>query len=305
MSDAARDLSEFLASRRAKITPEQVGLPSYGQRRVPGLRREEVASLAGVSVEYYRRLERGNATGASELVLEGLADALRLDDAERAHLFDLTRAANAVTPRRRRRGPSTQLRPAMQQILDHIDAPASISTERGDYLATNPLGRALYAPMFESPEQPPNSARFTFLNPAAQSFFIDWEQVARDLVATLRALAGRDPHDRALSDLVGELSTRSDTFRTWWAAHDVRHHRTGTKRLHHPVIGEIELNYEVMHLAADTTLRLAIFTAEPGSRAEESLRLLGSWTATPTPNKQRKTPDSAPTGSRSPPPASS
>ncbi len=281
MSDAARELSQFLTSRRAKVTPEQVGLPSYGQRRVPGLRREEVASLAGVSVEYYRRLERGNATGASELVLDGLADALRLDDAERSHLFDLTRAANTVIPRRRRRTGTARLRPVVQQILDCIDAPATLSNERGDYVAANPLGRALYAPLFDSSEQPPNSARFTFLDPAAQTFFIDWDTAARDLVATLRALAGRDPHDRALSDLVGELSTRSDTFRTWWAAHDVRHHRTGTKRIHHPVVGDLDLSYEVMHLAADTTLRLAVFTAEPGSRSAETLRLLGSWTAEP------------------------
>jgi transcriptional regulator with XRE-family HTH domain len=279
MNSAAGELSQFLASRRAKVTPDQVGLPSYGRRRVPGLRREEVASLAGVSVEYYRRMERGNATGASDLVLDALADALRLDDAERAHLFDLTRAANTVAPRRRRRATTAQVRPVVQQILDRIDAPATLSSERGDYVAANGLGRALYAPLFDSVEQPPNSARFTFLDPVAQTFFIDWDQSARDLVANLRALAGRDPHDRALSDLVGELSTRSETFRTWWAAHDVRHHRTGSKRLHHPVVGELDLSYEVMHLAAETSLRLAIFTAEPHSRSEESLRLLGSWTA--------------------------
>jgi transcriptional regulator with XRE-family HTH domain len=279
--DGANELSQFLTSRRAKVTPEQARLPTYGQRRVPGLRREEVASLAGVSVEYYKRLERGNATGASDSVLEGLADALQLDDAERAHLFDLARAASPIAPRRRRRPAQQRVRPVVQRILDSIGSPATVSNARGDYLAANQLGRALYAPLFESREQPPNSARFTFLDPAAQVFFVDWEKVAKDLVAALRSQAGRNPYDRALSDLVGELSTRSEAFRTWWAAHNVRYHQTGTKRLHHPVVADLELDYEVMELAADTGLRLAVFTAEPGSRSEEALNLLTSWAATP------------------------
>jgi len=256
-------------------------LPTYGQRRVPGLRREEVASLAGVSVEYYKRLERGNATGASDQVLEALADALKLDDAERAHLFDLSRAASPIAPRQRRRPVQQRVRPVVQQILDSISAPATVSNMRCDYLAANQLGRALYAPLFESREQPPNSARFTFLDPAAQTFFVDWEKAAKDLVAALRSMAGRNPYDRALSDLVGELSTRSDAFRAWWAAHNVRYHQTGTKRLQHPVVGDLELSYEVMELSADTGLRLAIFTAEPGSRSEQALDLLASWAATP------------------------
>jgi transcriptional regulator with XRE-family HTH domain len=286
--DADNELSQFLTSRRAKVTPEQAGLPSWGQRRVPGLRREEVASLAGVSVEYYKRLERGNASGASDAVLDALADALRLDDAERAHLFDLARATSLTTPRRRQRPAQQRIRPVVQRILDNINAPATVSNRRGDYLAANQLGRALYAPLFESPERPPNSARFTFLDPAAQTFFVDWEKAAKDLVATLRSMAGRNPYDRALTDLVGELSTRSDAFRTWWAAHNVRYHQTGTKRLQHPAVGDLELSYEVMELAADTELRLAIFTAEPGSRSEEALNLLASWAATPEqlPNEQ-------------------
>jgi hypothetical protein len=175
------------------------------------------------------------------------------------------------------------VRPAVQRILDSIGSPATVSNMRCDYLAANQLGRALYAPLFDSREQPPNSARFTFLDPAAQEFFVDWEKAAKDLVAALRSMAGRNPYDRALSDLVGELSTRSDAFRTWWAAHNVRYHQTGTKRLHHPVVGDLELSYEVMELAADTELRLAIFTAEPGSRSEEALNLLASWAATPDP----------------------
>src|SRR4051812_38593596 len=229
--DTASELSQFLTSRRAKVTPEQAGLPSYGRRQVPGLRREEVASLAGVSVEYYKRLERGNATGASDGVLDAIADALRLDDAERGHLFDLARAASPIPARRRRRPAQHRVRPAVQQILDTIGSPAAVSNARGDYLAANPLGRALSAPLFDSPEQPPNSARFTFLDPAAQEFFLDWEKTAKDVVANLRSQAGRNPYDRELSDLVGELSTRSEAFRKWWAAHNVRHHHTGSKRL--------------------------------------------------------------------------
>jgi transcriptional regulator with XRE-family HTH domain len=279
--DVARELSQFLTSQRARITPQQAGLPSYGQRRVLGLRREEVASLAGVSAEYYKRLERGNATGASDQVLDALADALKLNDAERAHLFDLARAASPAAPRRRRQPVGQCVRPVVHRILDSITAPAAVSNIRCDYLAANQLGRALYAPMFQSREQPPNSARFTFLDPTAREFFIDWENAAKDVVAVLRSRAGCNPYDRALSDLVGELSTRSDPFRIWWAAHNVRYHETGTKRLHHPIVGDLELAYEVMELSADTGLRLTIFTAEPASRSEDALNILASWAATP------------------------
>jgi len=276
--DLTNEIAEFLTSRRAKVTPDQVGLPTYGPRRVPGLRREEVASLAGVSVEYYKRLERGNASGVSESVLEALAQALQLDDAERAHLFDLARAANPIAPRRRR--PVQQrVRPVVHRILDSITTPAIVRNSRVDYLAANPLGRALYAPLFESREQPANSARFTFLDPAAQDFYVDWERVAKDLVAHLRSEAGRHPHDRGLSDLIGELSVRSAEFGTWWAAHNVRYHQTGTKRLHHPIVGDLELSYEVMELAARRGTTAG--DSEPGSRSEAALNLLASWAATP------------------------
>jgi transcriptional regulator with XRE-family HTH domain len=280
--DTTNDIAEFLSSRRARVTPEQAGLPTYGTRRVKGLRREEVASLAGVSVEYYKRLERGTASGVSDSVLEALAQALQLDDAERAHLFDLARAANPIAPRRRR--PAQQrVRPVVLRILESITAPAIVRDSRVDYLAANPLGRALYAPLFDSREQPANSARFTFLDPAAQEFYVDWERTAKDLVAHLRSEAGRNPYDRGLSDLVGELSTRSEPFRTWWAAHNVRYHQSGTKRLRHPVVGELELAYEVMDVSADEGLTIAAYSAEPGSRSAEALDLLASWTATPEP----------------------
>ncbi len=278
--DVANDIAEFLKSRRARVTPEQAGLPTWGPRRVKGLRREEVASLAGVSVEYYKRLERGNASGVSDSVLEALARALQLDDAERAHLLDLARAANPLAPRRRR--PAAQrVRPVVLRILESISAPAIVRNSRVDYLAANPLGRALYAPLFQSREQPPNSARFTFLDPAAQEFYVDWERAAKDLVAHLRSEAGRNPYDRGLSDLVGELSTRSEEFRTWWAAHNVRYHQTGTKRLRHPVVGELELDYEVMDVSADDGLTISLYSAETGSRSAQALDLLASWSATP------------------------
>jgi transcriptional regulator with XRE-family HTH domain len=276
------DIAEFLTTRRARITPEQAGLPSYGQRRVKGLRREEVASLAGVSVEYYKRLERGHVSGVSELVLEGLASALQLDDAERAHLFDLVRASSVIA-RKRPRPVKTRIRPVVQQILDRIDAPATVRNGRLDYVGANALGRALYAPVWESREQPVNSARFTFLDPAAVDYYPEWERVASELVAHLRSEAGRNPYDRQLSDLIGELSTRSDEFRVRWAAHNVRYHRTGSKRIHHPIVGALDLSYESMDLSADDGLSVAIFTAEPGSASQQALDLLASWAATPEP----------------------
>jgi transcriptional regulator with XRE-family HTH domain len=278
--DPANDIAEFLASRRAKITPEQAGLPSFGMRRVPGLRREEVASLAGVSADYYRRLERGQVSGVSELVLEALARALQLDEAERAHLFDLARAAGPIALRRSR--PRKQrVRPVIERLLDQIQAPAIVSNVHGDLVAANALGRALYAPVFDSAQQPANSARFTFLDSAAPDFYPDWERLASEVVAALRSQAGRNPYDRELQDLIGELSTRSDAFRVRWAAHDVRFHQTGSKRLHHPVVGELEISYETMTLDADEGLRLALYTAEPGSASQQALDLLASWTATP------------------------
>lgn len=281
--DAKTEIRDFLRSRRARLTPEHAGLRTFGggARRVPGLRREEVALLAGVSVDYYTRLERGNLGGASESVLHALAAALHLDDAERAHLFDLARAAGRAAPGRRRRA-EQRIRPTVQLMLDAITGvPAFVRNGRGDLLAANRLGRALYSQHFDSPFQPANSARFLFLDPRAESFYREWDQVAHDVVAMLHAEAGRDPYDRGLSDLVGELSTRSDAFRTLWAGHDVRRHDTGVKRFHHPVVGELTVSYENLELAADPGLTVFVYTAEPGSRSAEALGLLASWAATP------------------------
>jgi transcriptional regulator with XRE-family HTH domain len=279
--DNRNEVREFLASRRAKLTPQQAGLPSYGgHRRVPGLRREEVALLAGLSVDYYTRLERGHLSGASESVLEALAQALQLDEAEHAHLFDLARAANA-SPRTRRRAAAQRVRPGVQRVLDAMSsAPAWIRNGKADVVGTNRLARALYAQVFDDPVRPANTARFAFLNSGARDFYRDWVQTANDMVAILRAEAGRNPYDRGLTDLVGELSTRSDEFRTRWAAHDVRFHRTGVKRLHHPVVGDLDLTYEAMELPSDPGLTLLVYTAEPGSASQDGLNLLASWAAT-------------------------
>ena len=233
-----------------------------------------------MSVDYYTRLERGSAAGVSESVLEALARALQLDEAERAHLFDLARAAHA-TPRRRRRPAAQRVRPSVQRILDAVTAaPAFVRNGRLDLLAANRLGRAFYSQHFDSPDGPANSARFIFLDPRAVDFYIEWEQVATDAVAILRSEAGRDPYDRGLSDLVGELSTRSETFRTRWAAHNVRFHDTGVKRFRHPVVGDLELTFETMQLSADEGLMMFVYTADVGSKSEEALNLLASWTAT-------------------------
>jgi transcriptional regulator with XRE-family HTH domain len=281
--DSRDEVREFLISRRAKITPEQAGLPTYGgNRRVPGLRREEVALLAGVSIDYYTRLERGNLNGVSDSVLDALAYALQLDEAERAHLFDLAHAANTTT--RVRRSPAQQqqrVRPSVQRILDAItDAPAYVRNGRRDILAANRLGLALYSEMYVDPARPVNVVRFVFLNPRARLFFLDWKTAANDIVAILRTEAGRNPYDQGLSDLVGELSMRSNEFATRWAAHNVRFHRTGLKDLHHPVVGDLHLTFEAMDLPADPGLALVVYSAEPGSPSADALNLLASWAAT-------------------------
>jgi transcriptional regulator with XRE-family HTH domain len=282
--DTRKEIREFLTSRRARITPEKAGLRSYGSRRVPGLRREEVAVLAGVSVPYYTRLERGDMHGVSQSVLEALARALELDDAERAHLFDLAKAAQPTRARPRRRQAKQRVRPEVQWTLDAITgAAAFVGNQRLDLLAANQLGRALFSELYATPARPVNSARFVFLDPRAETFYDDWERVAGDCVAILRWAAGRDPHDRDLSDLVGELATHSEAFRTRWATHEVRLHDTGAKHYHHPVVGELSLSFNRLDLPVDHGLTILTYAAEPGSRSEEALKLLGSWAATADP----------------------
>lgn len=279
--DNRRNVSEFLMSRRARIRPADVGLPAGTNRRVDGLRRSEVASLAGVSVEYYTRLERGAIGGASPEVLDGLARALRLDDAERAHLFDLAHAASPVgRPPRRRNPRSWAPHPSLQWALDAITAgPAFVRNGRMDLLAANALARAFYRDVYDMPRQPPNIARFTFLDERAVEFYPDWDAFAEVTVSILRTEAGRDPHNKGLHDLIGELSIRSDPFRRLWGTHDVRHHGTGFKTFRHPVVGTMTLAYEGLEMAAEPGLTLTIYVAEPGTDSADRMQLLASWAA--------------------------
>jgi transcriptional regulator with XRE-family HTH domain len=302
--DHRAEVREFLSSRRARITPDQAGLPAYGgNRRVKGLRREEVAMLAGVSVDYYVRMERGNLAGTSESVLDALGRALQLDEAERDHLFALARAADPSPRRRRGTAPST-VSPSIQLVLDAIsDAPAWVRNGRHDVVAMNRLGRALYAPVLADPRRPANTTRFVYLDPAARDFFVDWDRIANDAAAMLRLEAGRTPHDRALIELVGELSTQSEVFRKRWASHDVRFHRSGHKRLRHPVVGQLDLNFESMDLPAEPGLTLNVYTAAPGSPTADGLKMLASWAATQdlaadTNHSTSETGSSRPAGSR-------
>ena len=275
-------------SRRAKITPAQAGLPAGPNRRVLGLRRTEVAMLAGVSVEYYAKLERGAIAGASSSVLDAIARALQLDDTERAHLFDLARAADGIPtsgrPRRRATKQSAS-RPSLHWALEAItDGIAFVRNPQQDLLATNALGRIFYSPVIGDGGRTPNLARFQFLDPASHDFYPDWDLFAEMCVAIMRADAGRDPHNRALQNLVGELSTQSETFRTLWGSHNVRTHGTGIKRFHHPEVGELILAYEELALTAEPGLVLLIYTAEPGSPSAERLRLLATLAADQTPH---------------------
>jgi Predicted transcriptional regulators len=296
--DVRGQIREFLSTRRARISPKQAGLPVYlgDRRRVSGLRREEVALLAGISSEYYTRLERGNATGVSESVIDGIAHALQLDEAERAHLLDLIRIVNVTRPPRRRVAPQ-RVRSTVQRVLDSMNGtPAFVLNGRLDILAANELGFALYSPIYADPVRPPNNARFIFLDPNATEFFRDWNKVANDTVALLRAEAGRDPYDRGLSDLIGELSTRSDEFRVRWAAHNVRIHTTGVKLIHHPVVGDLELPFESFPLAADPGQSLLTYVAEPGSPSQDALSLLATWTASATHDSHASKPTKAQEG---------
>ncbi|ROQ60554.1 helix-turn-helix protein [Rathayibacter sp. PhB152] len=272
---------DFLTSRRARLTPEQVELPAGGNRRVPGLRRSEVAQLAGVSIEYYSRLERGDLRGASESVLTALADALRLDRAEREHLFDLARTAER-SPLRSRRRPPAAVRPSMRLAVESItSAPAFVRNGRLDVLVENDLFRALYADLYALPERPVNLARFAFLQrELAEAFYPVWSTAADITVGILRTEAGRAPHDAELQALVGELSTRSDEFRTRWGAHEVRHHASGSKFFHHPIVGDLHLSYEAFEPLGDPGLDFLIYSAEPGSPSDDALKLLASWSAT-------------------------
>lgn len=281
------EIRDFLAGRRARITPAQAGLPTSARRRVPGLRREEVAVLAGVSTEWYTRLEKGHIAGVSEGVLDAVARALRLDDDERAYLFELARTSRHTgrTPSRRS---DVEVPGRIQWLLDSMTmSSAFVRNGRTDIVAHNPLARALLAPLFDSATTDrrgrPNIARYIFLDPAAPDFFVDWDDAGTATAALLRAEAGREPRDRALRELVGELSTLSPEFRGRWAAHDVLMRHDGVKRLQHPDAGHLELTFQSLDLPLPgrAVHDLIIYTAEPGTASEERLRLLASWRSTP------------------------
>src|SRR3954447_1754652 len=278
--DLSAEIRDFLSTRRARITPQQAGLPAYGgNRRVKGLRREQVAMLAGVSVDYYVRMERGGLAGASESVLNALADALRLDEAERTHLFSLARESGRRDDGRKRHAPAS-VPPVIQQVLDAVvDAPAWVRNGRHDIVAMNPLARALYSPVFADPRRPANTTRFIYLDPAAPEFFVDYDRIANDAAAMLRLEAGRNPHDKALIELVGELSTRSELFRRRWAQYDVKFHRSGQKRLRHPIVGQLDLDFESMQVSSAPGLQLNVYTAAAGTPTADGLKLLASWAA--------------------------
>lgn len=291
--DARSEINEFLTSRRARITPSKQAstrtahaeFPAYAAKRSPSSPASASPTTPGSSA--------APCTAVSDSVLEALTRALQLDEAERAHLFDLARAVQPNVTQRRRPGKQT-IRPSVQHILDAITgAAAFVRNDRLDILAANALGHALYSEMFASQGHPANTARFIFLDPRSRDFYPDWNKAASDTVAVLRASAGRNPYDRCLSDLVGELSTQSDEFRTRWAAHNVRQHITGIKYFHHPVVGDLSLSYDRLDLVADPGLTIFTYTAEPGSRDEETLRLLGSWAATADPPERLRAADEA------------
>ena len=282
--DYRQEVREFLVSRRARITPEQAGLPAGTNRRVPGLRRGEVAALAGVSVEYYSRLERGAFAGVSASVLDAIARALQFDEAEREHLFNLAQAAasTSVLLRRPRRAKPQHrtLHHSLQWTLDAVTAgPAFVANARLDLLAANALARAFYCEVVAQQQRPPNIARHQFLDPRSRRFYPDWDMSADVVVAILRTSAGRDPDGQELHDLISELSAGSEEFRTRWGAHDVRLHGTGVKNFHHPVVGDLTLAFEALDMVAEPGLRVTVYTAEPGSSSEEGLLRLGAWAA--------------------------
>ena len=274
MTDPRTELSEFLRSRRARLSPDDVGLPRYGRtRRVPGLRREELAQLAGVSVAYYTRLEQGNGRNVSDEVLNAIATALRLNEAERTHLRNLTACPHGNKKKKTTRG----VRPALKHLLDNVGVPAYIGGRRADVLAWNPMAAALFGDWGELAPRDRNWARFIFLRPSYQDLFVNWESKAADVVGFLRMDAGCYPDDPELAALVGELSVKSELFRRLWAQHDVKEKNFGTKVLRHPLVGEMTLSYETLKMPSEPDLFLTTYHAEPGTASAEALQLLANW----------------------------
>lgn len=283
--DSRSEISSFLTSRRARLSPDEAGVPLHaGSRRVPGLRREEVAHLAGVSTDYYSRLERGKISGASRGVLEAIARALRLNDDERQHLFDLV-TITQHRPARRQGSNRATVRPSIQKVLDSIDAPALVQNARLDRIAFNRIGRALHSLPADGSRDQYNYATWLFLDSAAPRFHRDFDTAKHDVVALLRAATAHDPYDRELIEIVGTLTTQSEEFSALWASHDVLRHRSGTKLLTHPNVGDLEFGYESFELSTDSGLVMLVFTVEPHSPTAEAMQLLASWAASTSPGE--------------------
>jgi transcriptional regulator with XRE-family HTH domain len=286
--DLGRDVQQFLTGMRARLTPEQAGVTIFGgERRVPGLRREEVAQLAGVSTAYYTRMERGNLRGVSDSVLRSLARTLHMNDAETQHLFNLARAtsAGARSPRVK---PQSRLPQRAAQLIDAMaDVPTVALGRLGDVVGANDLGRALFPDLFPENGEPLNHMRYLFLDDRSREFYVDWEHSARHVVSVMRLLAGRDPSDRALMALVGELATHSPEFRTWWAGHTVKIHTAGTKAIRHPIVGELNLAFETLTLGSTPDVQIATYLADPGTPSADALNLLRSWSATTSTSAER------------------
>ena len=280
MTDPRTELSEFLRSRRARLSPDDVGLPRYGRtRRVPGLRREELAQLAGVSVAYYTRLEQGNGRNVSDEVLDAISNALQLNDAERTHLRNLSSFPHDT---RKKKAVTSRLRPALTSLLDHVGVPAYIGGRRSDVLAWNPMAAALFGDWSTVPPRERNWARFIFLRPSYQDLFVNWESKAADVVGFLRMDAGCYPNDPELAALIGELSVKSDLFRRLWARHDVKEKSFGTKVLRHPLVGEMTLSYETLRMPSEPDLFLTTYHADSKTPSGEALQLLANWGADAT-----------------------
>jgi hypothetical protein len=277
--DTRSEITSFLSSRRAKLSPEEAGVPLYGgRRRVPGLRREEVAQLAGVSTDYYARLERGKVAGASREVLEAIARALQLDQDEREHLFDLVKISQTRTAPRRGATAST-VRAGLQLVLDSISTPAYLQNARLDRLAANRMGRALYSHPMDGSQDRFNYALWLFLDPRAHEFHRDFDAAKHNVVALLHAATAKDPYDQGLIDVIGRLSTQSEEFRNYWASHDIFRYRRGAKLLTHSQMGDLEFGYESFELPTDPGLVMLVYTVEPGSPTAEAMQILSSWTS--------------------------
>ncbi|MHC3468651.1 helix-turn-helix transcriptional regulator [Streptomyces sp. 7R007] len=280
---APSELGDFLKSRRAALRPQDVGLPPQpGHRRVPGLRREELATLAGVSITHYTRLEQGRAHSVSDSVLDALARTLRLTEDETTHLKSLARPAPRPRPT-----PAPQVSASARQLLAAMtDVPALVLDRRGDVLAWNRLGHALLAGHLDpgAPDTPatrPNLIRMLFLDERYRSLYADRKEEALLAVASLRLVAGRHPDDRRVAELVGQLSVQSAEFAALWARHPVRTCTSGVKRLRHPLVGAMDLGFENLCLPGSSGQRMIAYTAEPGTPCEAALRLLGSGVDVP------------------------